>query len=240
VTRINQFLAAATGLSRRAADAAVQAGRVTINGQTAILGDQVGTSAVVQLDGRTITPSSHRTYLMLHKPVGYVSSRSRQGADPTIYDLLPPEYHTLRPAGRLDRDSSGLMLLSDDGDFIQAHTHPSHHKTKLYELTLARKLTPADATRLEAGVELTDGPSRLSIIAGTGTRHVTVSLSEGRNRQLRRTFGALGYTVEALHRTAIGTHQLGELPSGQFQIIQHAQVPSQPMGTSTSAGQRKA
>jgi 23S rRNA pseudouridine2605 synthase len=220
VTRINQFLAAATGLSRRVADATIAAGRVTIDGQAAKLGDQVSPGATVHLDGQPVTPPTQPTYLMLHKPAGYISSRTRQGADPTIYDLLPPEYHSLRPAGRLDRDSSGLMLLSDDGQFIHAHTHPSHHKTKIYELTLARPLATADIATLAAGVDLTDGPSHVTVLTGAGTRQVTVSLSEGRNRQLRRTLGALGYTVEALHRVTIGQHQLGKLKPGQFVLIQ--------------------
>jgi 23S rRNA pseudouridine2605 synthase len=222
MTRVNQFIAAASGLSRRAADAAVAAGRVTINGQAARLGDQVTPGATVALDGQALTPPIRHTYLALHKPTGYVSSRARQGGAPTIYDLLPPEYHALRPAGRLDRDSSGLMLLSDDGPFIQELTHPSHHKAKIYELTLAKPLTPAGHAALISGVVLADGPSRLRVIKSAG-RHVTVSLTEGRNRQLRRTFGALGNGIIALHRTAIGPYALGALPPGEFKLIQPQQ-----------------
>jgi 23S rRNA pseudouridine2605 synthase len=218
VTRLTQLLAGATGLSRRAADTAITAGRITIDGRPATLGDRVEEGSTVTLDGRPVTPPATRTYLALHKPTGYVSSRVRQGQDPTIYELLPAEYRKLRPAGRLDRDSSGLMLLSDDGDFIHRLTHPSHDKAKIYELTLARPLTPADTQRLETGVQLDDGPSRLSVLHTDGPQ-VTVSLSEGRNRQLRRTLGALGYTVTRLHRTSIGPYQLGGLAPGKYLLI---------------------
>jgi 23S rRNA pseudouridine2605 synthase len=216
--RINQFVAGATGLSRRAADTAITAGRVIVDGKVAKLGQTVTDSASVTLDGQPITLTTTHTYIMLNKPAGYVASRVRQGDDPTLYDLLPPDYRKLRTVGRLDRDSSGLILLTDDGAFIQTHTHPSFEKEKVYELTLTHPLTPADRQWLEAGVKLTDGPSRLKVTAATG-QEVTVSLSEGRNRQIRRTLGALGYTITRLHRTHMGRYSLGDLPSGNWKAI---------------------
>lgn len=224
--RINQYIAAGSSLSRRAADTAVAGGRVTVDGQPATVGQAAPPGADIRLDGRPVHLPDTHTYLLLHKPVGYVSSRVRQGSDPTIYELLPGQYHRLRAAGRLDRDSSGLMLLTDDGDFIQRHTHPSYDKSKIYELVLVRALNDADRAHLETGVDLEDGPSQVHVLSHDG-RHVTVSLGEGRNRQLRRTFGALGYTVERLHRTHLGNYELGRLPSGQFKIIQpdRAQIP---------------
>ncbi len=217
--RINQYLAASTGLSRRAADTAITENRVTINGQTATLGQSTQPEDVVILDGAVIVPKANHTYLMLNKPAGYVSSRVQQDDNPTIYELLPPEYHTLRPGGRLDLESSGLMLLSDDGGFIHTVTHPSHDKTKIYELTLERPLSTTDSSKLEKGVQLTDGPSRVNVLEMHG-RSVTVSLHEGRNRQLRRTFGALGYTIDRLHRTTVGPYQLADLELGQWRLIE--------------------
>lgn len=219
--RINRYVAAATGLSRRAADTAIAAGRVTIAGRAAVPGDQVEGSDQVKLDGRPVQLPATHTYLMLNKPVGYVSSRRRQGDDPTLYELLPPPARQLRLAGRLDRDSSGLVLLSDDGDFIHRYTHPSQDKLKIYELTLSRALAPTDRSHLETGVELADGPSRLQVQSSTGAR-VTVALNEGRNRQLRRTFGALGYGVERLHRTHVGPYSLGDLPPGASKEVSRA------------------
>ena len=152
--RLNRFVAAASGLSRRAADAAIAAGRVQLAGQPASLGQIVEANASVELDGQPLQlPATHH-YILLHKPAGYVTSRRRQGSDPTIYELLPADFAALRPVGRLDRDSSGLLLLSDDGDFIQRHTHPSFGKDKQYEIDLDRPLAPADRRQLEAGVDL--------------------------------------------------------------------------------------
>lgn len=213
--RINQYIAATTGLSRRAADAAIAAGQVMLNGQTATLGQTVALGDQLQLNGRPLQPPSTHHYILLHKPAGYISSHSQQGTSPTLYQLLPPAFQDLRIAGRLDRDSSGLILLSDDGPFIQRHTHPSYGKQKIYHLTLARPLAPADLQHLETGVKLADGPSRVNIIENRSNQ-VTVGLSEGRNRQLRRTFGALGYTIERLHRTTIGPYRIGNLKPGQW------------------------
>lgn len=213
--RINQYVASASGLSRRAADTAIAAGRVHVNGQTASLGANIAEGDLVTLDGQSITPTATFTYILLNKPAGYVSSRVRQGNDPTLYALLPSELRRLRIAGRLDRDSSGLILLTDDGTFIQELTHPSSEKSKRYELKLDQPIKPADVPRLEAGVTLTDGPSRLSVEYVIG-KTLAVRLSEGRNRQLRRTFGALGYRVDRLHRTAIGPFELADLASGEW------------------------
>ena len=219
MSRINQFIAASTNLSRRAADAAVAAGRVSVNGIPAALGQTTMPEDEITLDGSVITPRRLHTYLTLHKPVGYVSSRVRQGNDPTLYELLPPPYHVLRIAGRLDRDSSGLIVLSDDGEFIQ--DLPKAHKTKIYEITLESPFSASDRQKLEAGVPLTDGPSVAQVLAVNG-KWLQVSLSEGRNRQLRRTFGALGYTIRRLHRTRMGTFELGDLAPGQWAITSPA------------------
>jgi 23S rRNA pseudouridine2605 synthase len=215
---VNRFVAAASGLSRRAADGAVAAGRVSITGRPARLGDPVNAGDTVLLDGRALRLPQTHTYLKLHKPAGYVSSRSRQGSSPTLYELLPVNARQLRLAGRLDRQSSGLVLLSDDGDFIYRWSHPSFGKAKIYELTLSRPLARADQEHLAAGVELSDGPSHVTLHQARGPR-ATVSLIEGRNRQLRRTFGALGYRVEQLHRTHIGPFALGRLAPGAWQEV---------------------
>ena len=124
-TRVNKYLAHATGLSRREVDNAIAAGRVTINGQKAAMGAQVSPKDEVKLDGKAAAGAAHRyTYLLLNKPVGYVCSRRRQGDSPTIYELLTGDQQKLKAVGRLDRDSSGVLLLTDDGDLAHRMNHP--------------------------------------------------------------------------------------------------------------------
>jgi 23S rRNA pseudouridine2605 synthase len=207
--RINKFVARATGLSRRAADQAVAAGRVAVNGQTAGTGADVSGSDRITLDGKTLTAPAETTTIMLNKPAGYVCSRRGQGSK-TVYDLLPKELHHLKPVGRLDKDSSGLLLLTDDGDLANQLTHPRYSKEKVYQIELDQELKPQDRTRAEQGVKLDDGDSKLQITDQKG-KSFTVTMSEGRNRQIRRTFQALGYQVGKLHRTQFGPYRLDEL-----------------------------
>lgn len=220
--RLNQYVSLATGLSRRAADAEISAGRVLVDGEVAPLGTKVAEGSVISLDNVPLKLPTESIYIMLNKPTGYVSSRVAQGSEPTIYDLLPADFARLKPAGRLDLDSSGLMLLSNNGHFIQAYTHPSGDKVKTYDLSLNKPLAPSDATALGRGISLKDGTSHLKVEKSSG-KNVTVSLSEGRNRQIRRTLGALGYGIVALHRTTIGPYSLGNLASGQWQVISGGQ-----------------
>ena len=217
--RINKFIAQAIGLSRRKADEAIAMGRVTVNGQTPPAGAQISETDTVTFDGKTISvPSSHTT-IMLNKPVGYVCSRNGQGSQ-TIYDLLPAEYHALKPVGRLDKDSSGLLLLTDDGDLANELTHPRYAKQKIYEITLNKPLEPLHHQMInDIGVQLDDGPSKLQLEKIDDSTKWRVTMSEGRNRQIRRTFAALGYTVTALHRTQFGDYRLGQLTGGNYKKL---------------------
>lgn len=212
--RINKFVAQATGLSRRAVDKAITEGRVQLNAQTASLGDEVIPSDNVTLDERPITPAV-KTTIILNKPFGYVVSRDGQG-NQTIYDLLPDEYHTLKPVGRLDKDSSGLLLLTNDGELANQLTHPRYSKTKVYQIQLDKPLEPLHQQMIgDHGIKLNDGFSKLSLMKGESARHWQVTMSEGRNRQIRRTFEALGYQVTKLHRTAFGPYSLNNLELGK-------------------------
>lgn len=218
--RLNKFIAQATGLSRRSADAAIEAGRIRVNGQAPELGQPVTETDVVTLDGQPITPSVKTDTIMLHKPAGYVCSRDGQGAK-TIYDLLPPEYQPLKTVGRLDKDSSGLLLLTNDGQLAYELTHPKFQKTKIYKVRLHKALEPLHHQMItDHGVMLDDGPSKFQLakIDGEG-REWQVTMREGRNRQIRRTFSALGYTVRKLHRVQFGNYQLGKLKQGEYQHI---------------------
>ena len=215
--RINKFVARATGMSRRAADDAISEGRVTINLRTASKGSVVSGSDTVRLDSAVLELPASTTTIMLNKPVGYVCSRDGQGSQ-TVYDLLPADLHHLKPVGRLDKDSSGLLLLTDDGELANRLTHPRYAKQKIYRIKLDKRLSDEHKTHIEQGVELDDGTSRLKIdhVKGPSLR---VTIREGRNRQIRRTFAALGYEVRGLHRTAFGPYDLGTCSRGRHRIL---------------------
>ena len=217
--RVNKFIAHATGLSRREADEALEKGQVSLNGQPAVMGAQVNSSDTVIFRGKTLSLQPRYTYLILNKPTGYVCSRRRQGDTPTIYELLPEALRSLKPVGRLDKDSSGLLLLTDDGDFAHHMTHPSFKKRKCYLVTIDNDLQPLHHQMInDLGINLDDGRSQLTLTRqhdGDDRRWV-VEMSEGRNRQIRRTFAALGYRVIKLHRTDFGDYALGDIPRGQF------------------------
>ena len=226
--RINKYLALSTGMSRRAADTAIAEGRVTVNGNTPSPGQAVQPKDRVLLDGTPVTPTIAHTTIMLNKPTGYVVSRNGQGS-PTVYDLLPPRLHHLKPIGRLDKDSSGLLLLTDDGQLAQELTHPSRQKVKAYDVTLNKPLGFKEYTALQKGVTLTDGISHLAVTFAqkhydTQTLAATykVRMSEGRKRQIRRTFVTLGYQVTQLHRTHFGDFSLGTLPAGAWMPVKDA------------------
>lgn len=221
--RLNKYIAQSTGISRRSADAAISNGRVEVNGALAQPGQDVSDHDEVSVDSKRIAkPSTQYTTIMLHKPTGYVCSRDGQGSN-TVYDLLPDVFHSLKPVGRLDKDSTGLLLLTDDGMLAQQLTHPSHQKQKHYVVTLDKPLSYSDFdTITSTGVKLTDGISRLEldpIVAGLYDFEVV--MHEGRNRQIRRTFAALGYEVTRLHRTDFGEYHLGQLPEGRYTKVVH-------------------
>lgn len=252
--RLNKYIASATDLSRRKADEAIAAGQVTVNGQPAEQGQDIGEGDIVSLQGRQLHAPVVKMTIILNKPVGYVVSRQGQGSR-TIYDILPPEYHHLNPVGRLDKDSSGLLLLTNDGDLANELTHPRHQKVKIYEVTLDKPLQPLHQQMIsDFGVTLDDGPSKFlvtkldshpPVILSDSAREnepkgpesvpyknrsfanaqddgtlYEVQLHEGRNRQIRRTFAALGYTVQTLHRTHFGPYDLGNLRPSETQALQ--------------------
>lgn len=216
--RLNKFLAERLGVSRREADELIAAGKVTINGQKAIIGNKIDRTSKVCYNNKLIPFDTDYLYIAFNKPVGYVCSRHAQGPSPTIYEILPKKYHNLKTVGRLDKDSSGLILLTNDGDFAYQMTHPKFHKEKVYEVELDKPLEPLHQQMIsDFGVMLEDGPSKFMVVRDDGKYIAT--LTEGRNRQIRRTFAALGYKVVKLHRTQFGKYELGNLAFGKYDII---------------------
>lgn len=218
--RINKYIAQATGLSRRAADTAITEGRVTVNDLAPESGQQIMDNDEVTLDGKRISPAENNVTIMLNKPVGYVCSRDGQGSR-TIYDLLPEDLHNLKPVGRLDKESSGLLLMTTDGQLAYELTHPKFEKIKKYKIALNRDLTEDDFEKItKTGVELEDGKSKFDLESmNNQVKEWKVSMREGRNRQIRRTFEHLGYGVVKLHRTHFGPYILSAIAPGKFDKI---------------------
>lgn len=229
--RLNQYIASCTPLSRRAADIAIQDGRVTLASGVATTGLRVESTDIVYLDGVQLFPREKHTTILLNKPIGYVCSRAGQGGH-TIYELLPQKYQDLQPVGRLDKNSSGLLLLTDDGELADKLTHPRFAKTKIYEITLDKTLQPLHQQMIsDHGVVLEDGRSQFLVhrqetvysnqqgTRGTSSETYQITMTEGRNRQIRRTFAALGYTVTSLHRTHFGPYALRSIPANQWETI---------------------
>lgn len=229
VVRLDRFLVQATALSRSQAQRAVRAGRVTLGG--ARVSDPALQLArqhePVRLDGELIEPTGPR-YLMLHKPAGYVCA-TRDAQHATVLDLLPRALRDgLHVAGRLDRDTTGLVLLTDDGNWSHRVTSPRHRCAKRYRVTLAEALSDADIERLGEGLMLRDEkrPTRPARVERLGERELWLTLEEGRYHQVKRMFGALGNRVVTLHRDRIGVLQLDPtaLPEGAFRELTEAEV----------------
>ena len=200
----------------------IERGDVSINGTIAPIGARLVSTDTVTVRGEAIANDTPFVYMALHKPAGYVCSRRSQGGLPTVYELLPEKYHSLKTVGRLDFASSGLILLSNDGDFTYQMTHPKFVKTKVYKVRLDHELEPLHQQMIsDYGVVLEDGPSKMSLerLSDDDRLDWTVYMSEGRNRQIRRTFNSLGYEVKKLHRTNFGNYSIGDIKTGQFEIL---------------------
>lgn len=224
--RIQKYLSMCGVCSRRKAEQFIAQGRVSVNGAAVTEpGVRVNPeSDVVALDGRVVFAAARPVYAMLNKPPGVLSSASDDRGRRCAVDLLPPELGRLYPVGRLDYDSEGLLLLTNDGAFTNHMTHPRYHIDKTYAVTAAGAVTPAELDKLRRGVALDDGyvtrPCRVrSLGRRDGQTLLEVVLSEGKNRQIRRMLDAVGHPVVRLTRTAVGPVELGGLESGAWRHL---------------------
>ena len=224
--RLNRYLALCGLGSRRACEEVILAGGVRINGRPVReLATMVGPDDTVVARGRVVRPAQSR-YLVLHKPSGCLSSRQSQGGKPTVYDLIPRDAGNLPHVGRLDAESEGLLLLSNDGALAQAITHPSRHVEKEYEVILDRSFDPALTAKLLKGVYLEEGRAKAAHVHIEGGNKLRVVLTQGINRQIRRMFAALGYKVKRLTRTRLGPLKLGRLPRGAWRELTVREIDS--------------
>jgi 23S rRNA pseudouridine2605 synthase len=222
----------ATGLSRRKAFAAIREGHVAVAGAVVTDPSQPHEGADLSFDGGPITASgTAKTYLLLNKPPGFITTKSDERGRRTVLDLIPAASRAsgLHPVGRLDRDTSGLLLLTNDGDFTFALTHPSHEVEKEYWLRLRDAVTEDQLAALRSGIEL-DGevrrPLRLRRLVANPQFELSITIREGRRRQVRRMFLAVGAEVILLRRVREGPLELGSLPEGAVRPLTPAEVSS--------------
>ena len=231
--RLQKVLSAAGVASRRSAEQLIADGRVTVNGRTV---REPGTRADpaaddVRVDGRRVTRTPRPRYLVVHKPPGYVTTRSDPQHRRTVLDLLPGVREYVYPVGRLDYDSEGLVLLTNDGELAAVLMHPRHGVPRVYEVTVRGIPSPGQIRRLSAGIALDGrrtGPASVSMLPRRADRRedaqVRVVLREGRNRQVRRMFDAIGHPVRRLRRTHIGPIGLRGLKPGGSRALTAAEV----------------
>lgn len=235
--RLARFLAHAGIASRRHAEELITTGRVQVNGLTVTtLGMRINPERdAVTVDGRLVQAPGKRVYVLLHKPVGYVTTMHDPQGRPTVLDLLPEELRRLRvyPVGRLDRDTSGLLLLTNDGDFAQRMTHPRYSMEKRYQALVEGHPTEEALTALREGVVLTEGngrsyktaPAPVRILRWAGPNSwLEMTIHEGRKRQVRRMLSVVGHPVLELKRVAIGPLTLGDVPVGKWRYLREGEV----------------
>ena len=224
--RLNRFLAAAGVGSRRHCDELIAAGRVTINGKVCTdFSAQPTPRDHVKVDGKLVHAGPMLT-IMLHKPAGFVSTRKDAHACDTIFDLLPEKFSRLFNIGRLDAQTEGLILLTNDGDLAQRLTHPSYKIDKEYEVTLSRPWDPALAPKLSEGIFLDGKRARIQQLHSRGPKRLRVILIQGINRQIRRMFHEIGYEVKRLVRIRIGNLWLSDLPRGHWRLLTKREIES--------------
>lgn len=231
--RLQKFLARSGVASRRRSEDLITAGRVQVNGETRCdLGCKVNPSCdEVKVDGKPVSLFDGCAYLMLNKPAGYITTMSDPHGRPCVADLVPVDtYPGLYPLGRLDMDTTGLLLFSTDGDMGPALLHPAHHVNKTYRVKVKGKLRERDLTPLRAGgLKLPEGyecaPAKVSIdFAQGGFSRASITIHEGRKRQVKHMFAAIGHPVVELHRDIFGPVSLGDLPVGQWRELTQAEV----------------
>ena len=227
--RLQKLLARAGIGSRRVCDELIAAGRVSVNGEVATLGRRVDASHDhVALDGVPVVVDSTLVHWLLNKPAGHVSTASDPQGRPTVLDLVPDAPRVFS-VGRLDRDTEGLLILTNDGDLAQLLTHPRHGVEKEYFAEVEGVPTTGALRALREGVDLDDGitqPARVKLVqeSGTGTSALEIVVKEGRKRMVRRMCSAVGHPVVRLVRTRIGPVRDAKLPPGSWRVLRPEEV----------------
>jgi len=229
--RVQKYLSRAGYCSRREGERLMELGRVHVNGEVCReLGSKVDPDEdVVEVDGRRVELPEEFTYLLLNKPEGYVTTLDDPQGRKTVADLVPEEAGRLWPVGRLDRDSSGLLLMTDDGIMTHRLTHPSFEARKHYRVRVDGRPDASQMDRLREGVRLEDGyvtePADVEVVERSEESTVLeITLTEGKNRQIRRMADTVGHSVQSLHRNGVGPIAIGDLEPGATRELEEAEV----------------
>lgn len=227
--RLQKYLAMCNVASRRASEEFILQGRVKVNGEVCkTLGTKVCDSDVVELDGEIVKEETKKLYIMLNKPTGYMTTVSDEQGRATVMDLVSDISKRVYPVGRLDFNTEGLLLLSNDGDFTYKVTHPKHKLDKTYEVWVTGNAQPNAIKKLEQGVWI-DGkktsPATVDVVDHSKNSAVlSITIHEGRNRQVRKMCASVGFRVIALRRVSEGGLSLGNLPIGKWRHLSDAEV----------------
>lgn len=228
--RINKFLASTGLASRRKCEQFVTDGKVTVNGKVVSdLAFNVSEKDVVKLNGKVVTPIAKFTYIMMHKPKGYLTTVHDDRERKTVMELLPNHLKSLMPVGRLDYNSEGLLLFTNDGEVAQRLTKPAHEVPKLYSVKVEGEVSDDDAKKMEKGVTLVDGTKfkecKITVLERKDRKSkLEVQLKEGKNREIRKIFANFGYNVIFLKRVAIGEIRLGGLTRGTCRPLRPSEI----------------
>jgi 23S rRNA pseudouridine2605 synthase len=215
--RLNAFLARAGVASRRGADELIKAGRVTVNGEPGQLNTFVESRDVVRVDGETVT-KQELAYVLLNKPAGVVTTARDPQGRPTVVGLVDYEARIV-PVGRLDADTTGALLLTNDGELAHRLAHPRYEVEKVYEVETRSRATDDALEQLRRGVDLDDGPTRPAGVRRLAGNRVELAIHEGRNRQVKRMFEAVGYRVTKLHRSRYAGLRVDGLGPGEWREL---------------------
>ena len=227
--RLQKIISQAGIASRRAAEQLIAAGRVTVDGRAAVLGEKADPAAQrIAVDGTPLPRAERHVYYLLHKPTGYISTARDERGRRTVLDLLPEVRERIYPVGRLDGDTSGLLLITNDGTLMNGLLHPRYEVSKTYVAQVAGQVTEQSLEQLRRGLQLEDGmtaPAKARLLGSRGgLSKVEVTIHEGRNRQVRRMFSAIGCDVRKLKRVRFAFLSLKDVAVGQHRPLTPKEV----------------
>lgn len=222
--RINKYISESGICSRRAAEELIKLGRVKINGKVITeLGTRVKNNDLVEVNGHDITNVQQKRYIILNKPIGYVTTSKEQFNRKSILDIVNIK-ERVYPVGRLDMYSEGLLILTNDGEITNAITHPSKHISKTYIATLNKEITKIDILKLEGGINIGGYITSKALVKKLENNSIQITIFEGKNRQIRKMCECIGYKVIKLKRVSIGKLELGNLKSGEYKEITYEEI----------------